>query len=375
MLDSIVGRAVTHKILGAGTITSRDNNHFSVQFASKTMKFVYPNAFEAQHLKTEDTEFLEQIAQDIVIAKQRAEAEAKEKAEAKAAVKAAEAEAKAEAEAQEKAEKALLRRQQSAAASGRAAKPRRARATKKDETPNPAFKCTYCDGGAIPGVRVGFCGVCSDEQIRHNTQKRTWCSQPDCDCMQYISGQINRDELLSKLSNGGRTCYESVMFRDWRAAAGWHRHGKHKGEPIPLIKARPNSLAVLTTIEPDTPQEKCFIFCAFLIDEFYKGDTTLEGYVAAEPTWRIELTPAEAHQMPFWKYYVNSNSPDNIKWGTGLVRYLSDIQAAQILQDIVEVKTKPAEKDFAQQFLDHYCKLHAMDSSNIAPPNGALVRG
>ena len=96
------------------------------------------------------------------------------------------------------------------------------------------------------------------------------------------------------------------------------------------------------------------------------------GYVANRSKWHIEPRPDEAHQLLFWNYYLNRKIPKKIFFGTGLLRYLSDIKAAQILKDIIRVKKSPAEKAFAQDFLDYFCKTAGLDQSSIPEPSGAL---
>jgi hypothetical protein len=75
----------------------------------------------------------------------------------------------------------------------------------------------------------------------------------------------------------------------------------------------------------------------------------------------------------FWNYYANENAPETVVLGSRLHRYLSDEQAVQILRDIVKVKTAQSEKEFAQNFLNHYCTVNGLDESAVPPPNGALV--
>ena len=86
------------------------------------------------------------------------------------------------------------------------------------------------------------------------------------------------------------------------------------------------------------------------------------------------MTPGEAHQMLFWNYYFNQNAPEKMVFGSGLHRYLSDIKAAQILRDIVKVKRDEAEKQFAQEFLEHFCETVGISIDSIPTPAGALRR-
>ena len=74
----------------------------------------------------------------------------------------------------------------------------------------------------------------------------------------------------------------------------------------------------------------------------------------------------------FWKYYVNKNAPEKIVFGSGLHRYLDDIQAAQILRDIVTIKEDDAENQLAADFFHHFCKVVGLDENDIPACAGAL---
>lgn len=357
MLDNMIGKTVFHIKFGLGKIVSKEDKKISVQFEDNIKKLEYPWVFEKQYMKTNDTELMGQVTQDIE------DEQRKKRQEAEQMLK------RIKQEREEKGQK-----EQKNTIHNKTPKPKKV--NKRSITSNPAFKCTYCDGGAISGIRVGFNGMCSVENITYNIKKKkppaVWCSQPECLCKQYLDGKLTWSDLLNK-SKESQLCYESIMLRDWKAYAGWHHSGKHKGEPIRLARAEEGSLAVLTTIAPGKRQPDCYIFGVFIIDRKHVGDSNIEGYVIADQTWKIELSPEEAHQILFWKYYKNGNSPGKIDWGSGLVRYLSDEQAVQILQDIVKVRTKQSDKDFAQQFLDHYCTVNKLNRANVATPSGALL--
>ena len=102
--------------------------------------------------------------------------------------------------------------------------------------------------------------------------------------------------------------------------------------------------------------------------------TPNEGFVKSNSQYRIELNPAEAVQLKFWNYHANDNSPEKAAWSQGLYRYTTDIEAVQILKDIIAVKRVPAEKKFAEEFLAHFCKMKGINPTEIPEPNGALKR-
>ena len=82
----LIGLKVKHTVFGAGVITEMEGNYITVEFAAKTTKFVYPDAFE-KYIKAEDTAVQQTIVDSIIDAK--AAAEQKRQAE-EAARKAAE---------------------------------------------------------------------------------------------------------------------------------------------------------------------------------------------------------------------------------------------------------------------------------------------
>ena len=170
----------------------------------------------------------------------------------------------------------------------------------------------------------------------------------------------------------GFVCYESQMLREWAAYAGAVQQGPRRGEPLKMKKIQRNSLCILTTRFPETQEEDRLIFGVFLVDELEEGDELSEGFVKTNSKFKIELTPKEAKVMNFWNYYANGENPEKPRWGQGLFRYLDDEIAAQILRDIVEIKTSKKDKAFAEEFFEHYCQVNNIALDAIGEPEGAL---
>lgn len=242
----------------------------------------------------------------------------------------------------------------------------------RDEDCNLAIKCTFCDGGSN-NIDIGFHGVCSDLMILDNIEKKhhVWCSQPDCPCNEYLRGQITREELDEQCTGDGFVCYESQMLRDWTVMGGTHHTGDRAGETIPFKKTRPNTLCVMTTRNPQDTEADRYIFGVYLINSADPGDEWTWGSAEAHPKYRLALTRQETRHLPFWKYYANSENPGNPKWATGLHRYQSDVQCAQILRDIAELKRGTRDEALAREFFDHYCSLTDIDPAALPSPKGA----
>lgn len=78
--------------------------------------------------------------------------------------------------------------------------------------------------------------------------------------------------------------------------------------------------------------------------------------------------------MKFWDYYFNENKPEKIIFGSGLHRYITDIQAAQVLKKICEIKKGTSGEMISKEFLEYYCRIKDLDIDSIPIPNGALQR-
>ena len=327
----MIGSIVAHRMWGNGTVVEQTEKNITVRFDIGDKKFIFPTAFD-NFLSTEDPTLLAEIR-----------------------------ERKAFIDAQKQEIRTVP------------VPPDNKKPENKKKIPRPversnvAFKCNYCDGGSSETC-VGYKGVCSDAMIRYNieTAKHIWCSS-DSPCKMYLDREISRSELENRF-----VCYESTMLVEWKASAGVVQNGVDKGKPMKLLKVQDNSLCVLTTRLPGSTDDTRFIFAVFLVDDSYEGDGREEGYVTNHSKWRIELTPDEAKKMLFWKYYVNKNAPEKIVFGSGLHRYLDDIQAAQILRDIVTIKEDDAENQLAADFFHHFCKVVGLDENDIPACAGAL---
>lgn len=352
----LFGEVVKHKVFGIGQIIEFENNYITVLFdeINEEKKFTYPSAFDS-FLELENKSFLKQIEEDKnVIAQKEAESKRRNEERAKASMTI-------------KLKEGRERRMYGTIA-------------KSSDKNNIAFKCNYCDGGKSKDV-IGYKGVCSDETIKYNIKiaKHIWCSQPENMCFKYLNGEISREEICkyyeeTKSEFSKSICYESQMLEIWNAGAGITQNGDEKGKPMSLRNVKANSLAILTSKLPYAEDKDRFIFAVFLIDENYGGDNREEGYVGANHKYKIQLSLDEARKVKFWDYYFNEKKPELIKLGSGLHRYFTDIQAAQVLKKICEIKKGTSEEILSKEFLEYYCRIKQVDIDCIPTPNGALQR-
>ena len=340
------GKKVIHKVWGAGVVESHNHPYVKIQFANETKILLFPDAFrDAMVFASSDDQYeLRNMIAEHEWGKLKEAAAWTAKTPEKPTV--------------------MQRRTSSTP-----------KAPRPVDRPNIVFKCNYCDGGSNQ-YHIGYMGACSDKQIRYNIEvaHHSWCSDPECPCYQYLDGQIDGFQLDELCRDGGFVCYESQMLKEWTAFAGFVLKGDRKEEPKKIRNVQLNSLAVLTTRTPDMSEEDRFVFGVFLVDDADEGDNVNEGFVKSNSQYRIELSPAEAKQIKFWNYHANDTNPEKCAWSQGLYRYTNDIEAVQILRDIVAVKRVPVEKKFAEDFLTHFCNIKKINLEEIPEPNGALKR-
>lgn len=331
---NIIGQIVRHKNWGIGEIIAVEqdggNSRITVKFAIGEKQFVYPVCFE-KFLVAESEAFKNFVDEELraVATKKENERELRETER----------------------EKRAVRNEQARLANTRRIYPRK----------NIAFKCTFCDGGANEN-QVGFCNICSDENIKSNIlkEKRTWCSV-DSYCKSYLDGKITREELQSKYDeDNASVCYESNLLKAWCYEAGLVVNGINKGKPRTLKQIQNNSLCVLTTQKQDSNSAERQIFGIFIVASSEEGDEFSAGRVEAHSKYRLALTPKEASQMKFWNYYKNNSDKEPYKWGQGLFRYLDDSACIKILKDIIKIKQGTAEEQLAIEILDYYCNINQL---------------
>lgn len=162
------------------------------------------------------------------------------------------------------------------------------------------------------------------------------------------------------------------VFTDWEVSAGKIQSGKSKGEPNRPARLRPNSASLLTVRESDKPETDRRIIGLYMVKKTFAGSLSEDGMVPAHDDYRIKLTDEEARKMLFWNYYVNKSYPHRMTWNSGKYRYFDNEWTAQILKDIIALKTDEEEIKAAESFLEYFCEMNIIDKDNIAEANGAL---
>ena len=167
---------------------------------------------------------------------------------------------------------------------------------------------------------------------------------------------------------------QNSSFSEWKVFSGVIKSGNNKGKPNKPIRLHQNSAVLLTAIDSSMPEKDRRILGVYMVNEDFIGKLCEDGYIPAHSTYKLQLTEQESDQMLFWKYYVNEKSPHKMTWNTGKYRYFDNLWMAQILLDIVSLKSDPEERELAQQFFEHFCKMNQITDQELPKPNGALLR-
>ena len=167
---------------------------------------------------------------------------------------------------------------------------------------------------------------------------------------------------------------QNRSFTEWKVFTGVIKSGDNKGKPNKPIRLHQNSVCLLTARDSSMPEKDRRILGVYMVNEDFIGKLCEDGYIPAHSEYRLQLTEQESDQMLFWKYYVNEKSPHKMTWNTGKYRYFNNEWMAQILLDIVSLKSDTQEQELAQHFFEHFCRMNQIMKEELPEPNGALMR-
>lgn len=163
-------------------------------------------------------------------------------------------------------------------------------------------------------------------------------------------------------------------FSEWKVFSGIIKSGNNKGKPNKPIRLYQNSAVLLTARDSSMSEKDRRILGVYMVNEDFVGKLCEDGYIPAHSKYRLQLTEQESDQLLFWEYYVNEKSPEKVTWNTGKYRYFDNSWMAQILLDIISLKSDPNERELAQEFFEHFCKMNQITEQELPKPNGAIMR-
>ncbi|MGY0694699.1 malate synthase [Virgibacillus sp. FSP13] len=194
-----------------------------------------------------------------------------------------------------------------------------------------------------------------------------------------VSEQLHRKKLKNyKIHESSQIVFwldeeeQQNVFIDWQVFTGKVQSGENKGQPNRVARLRPNSAGILTARESDQPEKERRILGLYMVNETFSGNLSDDGMVSSHAKFRIKLTDQEANKMLFWNYNINENYPHRTTWNSGKYRYFNNVWTAQILKDIIALKTDEEQIGEAKNFLEYFCQMNALDMDNIPEANGAL---
>jgi hypothetical protein len=165
---------------------------------------------------------------------------------------------------------------------------------------------------------------------------------------------------------------QQTVFNEWQVSTGQVQNGINKGQPNKVARLRPNSACLLTARDSGQLETERRILGLYMVNESFLGDLSDDGMVPAHTEYHIKLTDQEAAAMLFWNYYINKNIPERLTWNTGKYRYFDNIWTAQILNDIIALRTDEEQIKEAKNFLEYFCQMNLIDMNNIPEAHGAL---
>ncbi|WP_428910616.1 malate synthase [Niallia sp. Krafla_26] len=166
----------------------------------------------------------------------------------------------------------------------------------------------------------------------------------------------------------------SKVFTEWNIFTGTINSGTNKGKPKKPTRLYKNSVCLLTARDSAIPEKDRRIIGLYMVKEDFIGKFCEDGYIPAHSEYRLQLTEEESNKLLFWKYYVSEKSPHSMTWNTGKYRYFDNEWVAQILRDIVSLRSDMQEQELAQSFFDHFCIMNQIRKEELPEPTGALTR-
>lgn len=173
--------------------------------------------------------------------------------------------------------------------------------------------------------------------------------------------KLEKTKRNSKSKSNVSTCVNiAFKFEEYNYEAldmdklkiGLVKTGKNKDKPIKLSRIQNGGLCVLTTNNPEMPESERCVFGAFLIDGCNKTKNSDEGFLFANPNYKIKLSEDESKQIKFWGEEI----PQKITWSSGLHRYFENEDAIKLLQQIVMIKKGTEEELLAENIYTHFCE-------------------
>ncbi|MGB4660158.1 MAG: hypothetical protein WBI07_13335 [Mobilitalea sp.] len=196
-----------------------------------------------------------------------------------------------------------------------------------------------------------------------------------------LQRELNLEKLMKNYKNYSNSqaafwCEEEdkeKIFTEWRVFTGEIKSGDKQGQPNQPIRLNKNSACLLTSRDSGTSEKDRYVAGIYMVAEDFVGKLCEDGYVPAHHEFKLQLSKEESDKILFWNYYSNKNYPNNMTWNTRKYRYIDNICIAQILRDILILKSDPKERELVQQFIKYYNQLNLIIEKDLPNPDGVLL--
>lgn len=143
------------------------------------------------------------------------------------------------------------------------------------------------------------------------------------------------------------------IFESWTLSTGCYLSGFSRGEPRIPDRLGPNSLCILTRVNPGEPEAGRKIIGLAMADDEFSGIDCEDGRVPTHPVYRMKLEPEQ--QLPFWPFVTDEEKKK--KWGKTAFKYLPNELGELILRRIC----RKYRSDAADAFYRYFCELNHLN--------------
>jgi hypothetical protein len=151
------------------------------------------------------------------------------------------------------------------------------------------------------------------------------------------------------------------VIEDGAVSVGNYRSGVNRGQPRIPSRIYPNSACLLTYRDEDDPEEKRYIWGAFMARDDFAGPECSDGMISAHKKYRIALDEDNFGKFLFWDYCGRDLGAKGAKWGSVEFKYFSNSTMLDILRDMCLAAPDGVKRELCEEFIEYFCKLNKLD--------------
>ncbi len=147
---------------------------------------------------------------------------------------------------------------------------------------------------------------------------------------------------------------QESFSRGW-AFTGRYMSGFSEGRPRTAGRVKPNSLCLLTTLEPGKPESERKLRGYYMVKEDFYGEKCYDGEIKTHEKYRMLLSPEESFKI--WDCVGENEIPK--RFGGLHFRYISEDSAKKIITTAKE-RLAGGRAKLAEEILEYYCKVNRL---------------